>query len=139
MCGLKPKLKLLDFKEFIQKYKLIFLTETKLDELDDVTVPNYKIFTNNRKIKRRASGGVAVLVHNSLSVYITVLDTDIKSTIWIRLDKRIKCRNNYRRQQSVENLNLVRKSSTTYKKIVHKAYTEYKRKIIHKLRLLENY
>ena len=73
----------------MQKYKLIFLTETKLDELDDVTVPNYKIFTNNRKIKKRASGGVAVLVHNSLSDYITVLDTDIKSTIWIRLDKSI--------------------------------------------------
>ena len=50
----------------------------------------------------------------------------------------IKCRNNYRRQQSVENLNLVRKSSTTYKKIVHKSYTEYKRKIIHKLRLLQS-
>ena len=89
VCCLKPKLKLLDFEEFIQKYKLIFLTKTKLDELDDVTVPNYKIFTNNRKIKRRASGGVAVLVHNSLSDYITVLDTDIKSTIWIRLDKSI--------------------------------------------------
>ena len=29
----------------------------------------------------------------------------------------IKCRNNYRRQQSVENLNLVRKSSTTYKNV----------------------
>ena len=89
MCGHKSKVKLLDFEEFIQKYKLICLTETKLDELDDVTVPNYKIFTTNRKIKRRASGGVAVLVHNSLSDYTTVLDTDIKSTIWIRLDKSI--------------------------------------------------
>ena len=79
MCGLKSKLKLLDFEEFIQKYKLTFLTETKLDELDDVTVPTNTIFTNNRKIKKRASGGVAVLVHNSLSDYITVFETDIKS------------------------------------------------------------
>ena len=54
----------------------------------NITAPNYKIFTNNRKIKKRASGGVAVLVHNTLSC-ITVLDTDIKSTIWIRLDKSI--------------------------------------------------
>ena len=89
MCGLRSKLKLLDFEEFIQKYKLIFPTETKLDELDDIDVPNYKIFTNNRTIKKRASGGVAILVHNSLSDYITVLDTDIKSTIWIRLNKNI--------------------------------------------------
>ena len=35
VCGLKSKLKLLHFEEFMQKYKLIFLTETKLDELDD--------------------------------------------------------------------------------------------------------
>ena len=89
VCGLRSKLKLLDFEEFIQKYKLIFLTETKLDELDDIDVPNYKIFTNNRTIKKRASGGVAILVHNSLSDYITALDTDIKSTIWIRLNKNI--------------------------------------------------
>ena len=89
MCGLRSKLKLLDFEEFIQKYKLIFLTETKLDELDDIDVPNYKIFTNNWTIKKRASGGVAILVHNSLSDYVTVLDTDIKSTIWIRLNKNI--------------------------------------------------
>ena len=89
MCGLRSKLKLLDFEEFIQKYKLIFLTEAKLDELDDSNVPNYKIFTNNRTIKKRVSGGVSILVHNSLSDYITVLDTDIKSTIWIRLNKNI--------------------------------------------------
>ena len=89
MCGLKSKLKLLDFEEFFQQYKLIFLTETKLDELDDITIPNYKIFTNNRKIKKRASGGVATLVHNSITDHVTVLDTDINSTMWIRLDKRL--------------------------------------------------
>ena len=89
MCDLRSKLNLLDFEEFIQKYKLIFLTETKLDELDDIDVSNYKIFTNNRSIKKRAFGGVAILVHNILSDYIAVLDTDIKSRIWIRLDKNI--------------------------------------------------
>ena len=89
MCGLKSKLKLLDFEEFIQQYKLIFLPETKLDELDYITNPNYKIFTNNRKIKKRASGGVATLVHNSITDHVTVLDTDINSTMWIRLDKRL--------------------------------------------------
>ena len=52
-------------------------------------------------------------------------------------------RNNYRRQQSVsssssENLNLARKTSTSYNKIVHKLYLEYKQKIIHKLRLLQS-
>ena len=87
MCGLRFKLKLLDFEEFIQQYKLIFLTETKLDELDDIDVPNYKIFTNNRTFKKRASGGVAILVHKlPIRLYNC---SDIKSTIWIRLNRNI--------------------------------------------------
>ena len=39
-------------------------------------------------------------------------------------------------EQSVENI--ARKSSTKYKKIVHKAYTKNKQKIIHKLDLLQS-
>ena len=44
ICGLKSKLKQYEFEEFIQKckYKLIFLTETKLNCLDDITIPDYK-------------------------------------------------------------------------------------------------
>ena len=72
MCGLRSKLKLLDFEEFIQKYKLIFLTEIKLDELDDIDVPNYKIFTNNRTIKKRASGGVAI-PYPTISLFLTLI------------------------------------------------------------------
>ena len=81
MCGLKSKLKLLDFEEFIQQYKLIFLTKTKLDELDDITIPNYNIFTNNRKMKKPAFGGVATLGHNSITDHVTFLDTVINSTM----------------------------------------------------------
>ena len=68
---------------------MIFLTETKLDKLDDITIPNYKIFTNTSKIKKRAYDGVASLVNNSITDHVTVLDTDIYSTMWIRLDKRL--------------------------------------------------
>ena len=32
----------------------------------------------------------------------------------------------------------IKKSSTKYKKIVHKAYSEYKKKLISKLRLLQS-
>ena len=37
----------------------------------------------------QASGGVATLVHNSITDHVTVLDTNINSTMWIRLDKRL--------------------------------------------------
>ena len=50
----------------------------------------------------------------------------------------IKFRRQYRKDKNTENLNLVKKSSTKYKKIVHKAYSEYKSKLISKLRLLQS-
>ena len=50
----------------------------------------------------------------------------------------IKFRKQYRKDKNTENLNLVKKSSTKYKKIVHKAYSEYKKKLISKLRLLQS-
>ena len=50
----------------------------------------------------------------------------------------IKLRKQYRRDKNTESLNLVKQSSTKYKKIVHKVYSEYKRKLISKLRLLQS-
>ena len=50
----------------------------------------------------------------------------------------INFRKQYRKDKNTENLNLVKKSSTKYKKIVHKAYSEYKKKLISKLRLLQS-
>ena len=49
----------------------------------------------------------------------------------------IKFRKKYRKDKNTENLNLVKKSRTKYKKIVHKAYSEYKKKLISRLRLLQ--
>ena len=44
----------------------------------------------------------------------------------------IKFRKQYRKNKNTANLNLVKKSSTKYKKIVHQAYFEYKKKFISK-------
>ena len=84
ICGLKSKLKQYEFEEYIQKYKLIFLTETKLNCLDDITIPDYKIIVNNRKGARKSSGGVAILVHKSIEKCITRLDNEINETLWIK-------------------------------------------------------
>ena len=50
----------------------------------------------------------------------------------------IKSRKRYRRDTNTENLDLVKKSSTKYKKILHEAYSEYKNKLIPTLRLLQS-
>ena len=90
VCGLKSKLKSYEFEEFIQKYKLIFLTETKLNILDEVNIPNYNIIVNSRKGAKRSSGGVAILVHESIEKHIQCLDVAIKETLWIKLSNSRK-------------------------------------------------
>ena len=83
VCGLRSKLKSTDFEEFIHKFKLIFLKETKLHSLDDLNIPNYRLILKNRKGAKICSGGVAILVHESIDKYVKCLEIDIKESLWI--------------------------------------------------------
>ena len=73
VCGLRSKLKSIDFEEFINQFKLIFLTETKPHSLDDLIIPNYRLLFKNRKCAKRCSGCVTILVHESIDKYVMVL------------------------------------------------------------------
>ena len=42
------------------------LTETKLDEYDQIDIPNFVVISKVRKYKKRASGGAAILVRSSI-------------------------------------------------------------------------
>jgi hypothetical protein len=67
ICGLKSKLKAIDFEEYISSYDIVCLTETKLDEIDAIEVPGFVLHSKVRTKRKRASGGVAILVKSSLS------------------------------------------------------------------------
>ena len=67
VCGLKSKMKSPDFEFYISKYDLIFLTVTKFDYLDQINIDGFTTLTNNRKYKKRPSGGVAVIVKNRIA------------------------------------------------------------------------
>ena len=69
VCGLRSKLKSTYFDEFIHKFKLICLTDAKLHSLDDLNIPNNSLILKNRKGAKRFSGGVAILVHESIDKY----------------------------------------------------------------------
>ena len=77
ICGLKAKLKNIDL-QFIQKHQILFLTETKLGKFDEIIIPGFKLLINNRQTTRRASGRVAILVHESIVNFVKVLDFGIK-------------------------------------------------------------
>lgn len=87
VCGLKSKLKSIDFEEYIQPYDLIFLTETKLDDLDEININGFDIIYKNRKGAKRASGGIAVLINNQneISNHFEIFNKDDSDIIWLKI------------------------------------------------------
>ena len=81
VCGIISKLKCPDFIQWIYKYDIICLQETKTDETDVIEIPGYTIYMYNRqKLSRYRSGGIALLVKNEISQFISV-DTRSQSSL----------------------------------------------------------
>ena len=89
-CGLKSRMKCVEFFDFLNKHDIIMLTETKLDNIDDLTFPGFKLITKNRKHKKRASGGVAVLIREELEPIISVLKVEQQDSIWLKFESGLK-------------------------------------------------
>lgn len=67
--GLMSKLTYPDFQEFVENFDLVGLSETKLDKIDRPDVNGYMLLNENRTSCKRKSGGVGVLIKNSLVPY----------------------------------------------------------------------
>ena len=90
ICGLENKLKFPDFDTFINQYDFVCITETKLDDFDSINIPGYTFFGINRKNARRKSGGVGLLVKNTLSQYIQTFDNlSSENCFWFTISKDI--------------------------------------------------
>ena len=77
MCGINRRLNYPDFTELINRYDLLCFTETKTDDLDNVELNDYVFFSKNRNTCTRVrSGGIVVGIRETLSRYITPLETD---------------------------------------------------------------
>ena len=89
VCGLKSKLNCPDFMNFLHDYDVICIQESRLDDVDKIIVPGYKIFTHNRKqIARYRSGGIALLVKEEYSPFIHVLKKESKLVFWFEISKQ---------------------------------------------------
>ena len=89
ICGLRSKLRSPDFEEFLHTKDILTIAETKLCKYDNIDIPGYKIFRNDRKNSRRPSGGVAVLVRNEICKYVKILDTDLDFLLWFTIEKEL--------------------------------------------------
>ena len=75
---------------FIDKYDIIGVQESKLDDVDKIQVPGYQVFSNNRKaLSRYRSGGITLLVKLEWLPFITVHKFDNKLILWFTISKRI--------------------------------------------------
>lgn len=70
VCGLKSKLLIPEFCEYISSYGISVCLETKLDDLDRVESDNNTFLSKVRKQKTARSGGIGVFVKNSISPYL---------------------------------------------------------------------
>ena len=66
------------------------MTETKLDDIDNLTFPGFRLLTKNRKHKKRPSGGVAVLIREALEPIISVLKVEQQDSIWLKFESGLK-------------------------------------------------
>ena len=81
--------------EVIQKLQcdILCLCETWLRDSDAISIPGYKWFGQNRKqLSKRAnrgSGGVGILIRNSLSD-ISVMDSSVEGILWLKIVESAK-------------------------------------------------
>ena len=73
-----------DFDLFISLYDLIFLTETKLDNLDIIHIDGFDCHTMNIISFKYKSGGVALLLKNSLHITIEIVHGDTNCVLWFK-------------------------------------------------------
>ena len=59
--------------------------ETKLDDLDQISIDGFTSLTNNRKYQKRPSGGVAVIVKNTIVKNVEQLPFSFQDTIWVKI------------------------------------------------------
>ena len=72
--GIDTKLRSPDLLEVVKQHDIICLVETKMDELDNLSIDGYTCFLKNRKKFVRKSGGVAVIVKNNLLKYVKIVE-----------------------------------------------------------------
>ena len=88
VCGLVRRMHYPEFREMINGFDIFGVAETKLDDLDVMSLTNYTYIGQTRKQKyKRKSGGLGVFVKSCLVQVVTVLDSPSDYVLWLKLSK----------------------------------------------------
>ena len=76
VCGILSKLRYPDSEEFCQSYDIVCLVESKLGSLDSFDIQKFEILhLLNRKKSKSISGGIAVLVKDTIYKHVKGLNS----------------------------------------------------------------
>ena len=84
VCGLVSKLQIPEFCDFVKKYDIFCVAETKLDAFDVISLDGYIFKGVSRKHFRRKSGGVGIFVKDTLYESIDILECNNDFSIWFK-------------------------------------------------------
>ena len=94
VCGIKQILVCPDFIELILKYDVCIFVETKLDDIDSLTIPkNYQYFSKIRKRCKTKSCGIVIIYKSELHKYLHFYKTECEFVQWVKFSKDIVCKN----------------------------------------------
>jgi exonuclease III len=88
VCGISKRLQYPEFDEFVKRFDIIGLQETKVDDSDNLQLPGFTVFTKNRStLSKVRSGGIALAVKDSISKHFTLVDNTCKYVMWFRISR----------------------------------------------------
>jgi hypothetical protein len=73
--GIKSKLLYPETYNLLRQFHIVCVSESKLSNCDTVEIDGYYSFYKNRKKYKRRSGGIFVLIKESLMPYVTIFET----------------------------------------------------------------
>ena len=89
VCGLNSKLKYKIIEDYIRKFDIACLTETKCDIIAEKEIVGYKSFVMNRKIKKHKYGGIhgiCILIKENISCHFSMINSLLsESILWVHV------------------------------------------------------
>ncbi|CAG2188707.1 unnamed protein product [Mytilus edulis] len=79
-----------EFKSLLDKHDIVCLTETKLDDVDEIDCDNFIFhYKNRKKLANHKSGGIALGFKKYLDKYIKYIQSDCQFVLWFSIDKKV--------------------------------------------------
>ncbi|CAG2186516.1 unnamed protein product [Mytilus edulis] len=79
-----------EFKSLLDKHDIVCLTETKLDDVDEINCDNFIFhYKNRKKLANHKSGGIALGFKKYLDKYIKYIQSDCQFVLWFSIDKKV--------------------------------------------------